>query len=444
MKSLDTTLDLLHQLTPFRSVAGNIDQQRDLAQWLERWLIEETDAEVLYPVSQQLQDDAPPLVHVRIEIGSPRTLVLYNMYDVMPAEEDGWEVDPFVGGLKHWSDKGDVFISRGAENNKGPLAGMLMVVRDLYHSGRLHTNIEILLEGEEEIGSGNLRRYLARQPCPVAPAEAVLFPSLCEYGGGAPRIYLGFTGRSGGRLVVKGGNWGGPKAAIHASNAAWIDNPVWRLVQALGTLAPPHANGVLETGELDEEASSILDDLALEFNLADELTFRRSEKYAISGDSFSNLAYLLGSAVLSVSEIASLPRGAQGVIPPEAFADLVLRTPPVVDGDRLMQRIKEQLASPALAGAVLELGDSYPGYRFSIDDAGVLELMASYHQQQAKPQIWPWAPGCAPAYAFAPVAPAFLIGGLGYGGNAHGVNEFVTLRGLQRYQQSLNDWLLAF
>lgn len=109
-----------------------------------------------------------------------------------------------------------------------------------------------------------------------------------------------------------------------------------------------------------------------------------------------------------------------------------------------MRRIKEQLASPELAGAVLEPGDSYPGYRFSIDDAGVLELMASYHQQQAKPQIWPWAPGCAPAYAFAPVAPAFLIGGLGYGGNAHGVNEFVTLRGLQRYQQSLNDWLLAF
>lgn len=63
---------------------------------------------------------------------------------------------------------------------------------------------------------------------------------------------------------------------------------------------------MLETNELDEEASSILDDLALEFNLADELTFRRSEKYAISGNSFSHLAYLLGSAMLSVSEIASL------------------------------------------------------------------------------------------------------------------------------------------
>jgi len=37
-----------------------------------------------------------------------------------------------------------------------------------------------------------------------------------------------------------------------------------------------------------------------------------------------------------------------------------------------------------------------------------------------------------------------LIGGLGYGGNAHGINEFVTLRGLARFQQSLSDWLLGF
>ncbi|WP_256739259.1 hypothetical protein, partial [Cronobacter sakazakii] len=42
--------------------------------------------------------------------------------------------------------------------------------------GRLTTNLEILLEGEEECGSGALRRYLARIPCPVSPALAVLFP----------------------------------------------------------------------------------------------------------------------------------------------------------------------------------------------------------------------------------------------------------------------------
>jgi acetylornithine deacetylase/succinyl-diaminopimelate desuccinylase-like protein len=444
MTHLTATLDLLRQITPFKSVAGNLEQQQALAQWLEDWLVNEVDAEVCHPVNQQLTGTAPPLVHVRIDIGAAETVVLYNMYDVMPANKDGWECDPFVGGIVHWRDKGEVFIARGAENNKGPLAGMMQVVKDLYHSGHLHTNIEILLEGEEETGSGHLRRYLARTPCPIDPALAVLFPSLCEYGGGAPRIYLGFTGMSAGRLVVKGGSWGGPTAAIHASNAAWIANPAWRLVQALNALAPAQNNGVLQTQSLDEEASQLLTELAQTFKLADELRFRRSEKLTIAGDTFSCLAWLLGSAVLNISDLNSGPQGGRGVIPYQACAELALRTPPGIDSQALLQRMRDLLQNPDLDGAELIVDDSYPGHRFSLDDAGVLELMNSYQQRQARPQIWPWAPGCAPAYAFAPVAPAFLIGGLGEGGNAHGVNEFVTLRGLERYQQSLRDWLLAF
>ncbi|WP_256744311.1 M20/M25/M40 family metallo-hydrolase, partial [Cronobacter sakazakii] len=345
---------------------------------------------------------SPPLVHVRVDIGAPDTLVLYNMYDVMPADAEGWQVDPFSGGIRHWADKGDVFISRGAENNKGPLAGMLTVVRDLWESGRLTTNLEILLEGEEECGSGTLRRYLARTPCPVSPALAVLFPSLCEYGGGAPRLYLGFTGMTAGRLRVAGGDWGGPQAAIHASNAAWIANPAWRLVQALAAIAPAGRNGVLETLPLDDAALSILDELAPQFSIADELTMRKSQRLTISGDTREALAFLLGSAVLNLSEIRTTPLPGRGIIPPLACAEFALRTPPGSSPDILLDAMRASLSHLEITGVELVVDDSYPGRRFSADDAGVMELINSYHQQQTRPQIWPWAPGCAPAYAFAP------------------------------------------
>ncbi|NUW65486.1 M20 family metallopeptidase [Cronobacter sakazakii] len=441
--SLDATLELLSSLTAWQSVADQPDEQRSLAAWLEAWLIDALDAEVILPVAQQ-PTDSPPLVHVRVDIGAPDTLVLYNMYDVMPADAEGWQVDPFSGGIRHWADKGDVFISRGAENNKGPLAGMLTVVRDLWESGRLITNLEILLEGEEECGSGTLRRYLARTPCPVSPALAVLFPSLCEYGGGAPRLYLGFTGMTAGRLRVAGGDWGGPQAAIHASNAAWIANPAWRLVQALAAIAPAGRNGVLETLPLDDAALRILDELAPQFSIADELTMRKSQRLTITGDTREALAFLLGSVVLNLSEIRTTPLPGRGIIPPLACAEFALRTPPGSSPDILLDAMRASLSHQEIAGVEMVIDDSYPGRRFSADDAGVMELLNSYHQQQTRPQIWPWAPGCAPAYAFAPVAPAFLIGGLGYGGNAHGVNEFVTLRGLTRYTRSLRDWLLSF
>ncbi|MBF7981347.1 M20/M25/M40 family metallo-hydrolase [Rahnella laticis] len=438
------TLDLLSAITPFASVSGQIDQQRALAQWLEDWIRSELGGIPVLAVSEQTVQNAPPLVHMRIDRQAEKTLVLYNMYDVMPADDAGWEFPPFSGGVSEWPGVGEVFIARGAENNKGPLAGMLMALKSLCDSGKLSVNIEIILEGEEETGSGELRRYLAQDPCPVSAASAVFFPSLCEYGGGEPRVYLGFSGLSGGRLKVSGGKWGGPSAAIHASNANWIANPVWRLVAALNAIAPAHNSGVIARQVIDEEVNRLLCALAAQFSIADELTFRRSETLSVSGDTLACLQQLINGAVLNISEIRSDPLESRGVIPRSASAEIALRVPPGIDGESLLAVIRQTLARPEFDGVELELDDSYPGHRFARHSPGVCALLTSYEMQGAKPQIWPWAPGCAPAYIFARVAPAFLIGGLGHGGNAHGVNEFVTLRGLERFQQSVTEWITLF
>ncbi|WP_343554212.1 M20/M25/M40 family metallo-hydrolase [Pantoea sp.] len=443
MSRLDATLDLLSELTRFPSVAGQLDVQRELATWLEQWLVTHLKAKIITTVASQT-DDAPPLVHVRIDNHSDKTVVLYNMYDVMPADDAGWQVSPFVGGVREWDDLGAVFIGRGAENNKGPVAALLILLRDMQQQQQLDFNIEILLEGEEEVGSGALRRYLAQQPCPIAPAEAVLFPSLCEYGGGAPRVYLGFTGLASGRLSVSGGDWGGPSSAIHASNAGWIANPAWRLVDALQAIAPAAHSGVLARSTPDDEANALLATLAEQFSINDELRFRRSQRLMIEGDTLSCLQTLLGSAVLTLAELHSDPPGGRGVIPFRASAELAFRIPPGFDQNAMIASAQQRLAQDDLTGCELELFDRYPGVRFSRSASGVDALINSYHALGAAPQIWPWAPGCAPAYAFAHVAPAFLIGGLGHGGNAHAVNEFVTLNGLERFQQSMSLWLTAF
>jgi acetylornithine deacetylase/succinyl-diaminopimelate desuccinylase-like protein len=443
MSRLDATLELLSELTRWPSVAGQLSAQRGLAAWLEQWMVEQLKATVILPVASQT-DDAPPLVHVRIDNGGDKTVVLYNMYDVMPADDAGWDVSPFVGGVREWDDLGAVFVGRGAENNKGPVAALLILLREMQQQQQLEFNLEILLEGEEEIGSGALRRYLAQQPCPIAPAQAVLFPSLCEYGGGAPRVYLGFTGLASGRLSVTGGDWGGPSSAIHASNAGWIANPAWRVVQALNAIAPAEHSGVLACNATDDEANALLVTLAEHFSIHDELRFRRSQRLMIEGDTLSCLQTLLGSAVLTLAELHSDPPGGRGVIPFRASAELAFRIPPGFDQDAMIEAAQQRLAQADLAGCELQLFDRYPGMRFSRSACGVDALIASYQTLGAAPQIWPWAPGCAPAYAFAAVAPAFLIGGLGHGGNAHAVNEFVTLTGLERFQHSMSLWLTAF
>ena len=431
--TLDLTLELLESLIPWRSVAGELESQRGLAAWLEQWLVEEVDAQVVLPVADQPQT-SPPLVHVRIDAGAPVTVVLYNAYDVLPATADGWQVDPFLGGVRHCPQWGDVFIARGAEKSKGPLAGMLMVVRELYQSGLLHVNLEIVLEGEQSCASATLRRYLLRAPCPVPPAEAVLFPALCEYDGGAPRVFLGFPGMTTGRLRLKSGARGGSQTPPDASSAAS------RLVAALNAIAPAQP----ETPPLDAGTASWLDELARQVDPEEALRLYQRAALTLSAAPYETLVRLPGSAALALSELKTLPADGRESIAPEACAAFTLLTPPGSDPQASAARLQERLMQPDLYSAELEIDDGYAGARLDTQAAGVMELLMSYQQQQARAQIWPWSPGFAPASAFAPVAPAFVMGGLGTGGNAYGVDEFITLKGLARFQRSLRDWLLCF
>lgn len=436
MNALDDALDLLRAWTPIRSTPGNAEGLGAMAGALTAWLRRELGAEIV--ADGQVLD--PPIVHARIDVGAARTVVLYNMYDVMPADPAGWSVDPFAGGIVELGAFGRCFVGRGAENNKGPLAGMLVAVRDLLAQGRLAVNVEILLEGQEETGSGTLRRYLAADPSPVGPAAAALFPSLCEYGGGPPRLYLGFSGVARGTLRVEGGAWGGPSAAIHGSNAPWIANPAWHLVRALSLLGEGDTGRVAAV-PLDDEAAGLTAALARGFDPDAELRFRRTQRYAVGGSVYDRLATVLTTASFSLSTLRTDPPDGRAVIPAGAGADFELRLPPGLDPGPLLAGFRDRLREAGLAGAVLDVADAYPGHRFPQAADGVAALVAAYRATSREPQIWPWAIGAAPAYAFARVAPAFLIGGAGRGGNAHGIDEFATVEGLDRFIHSIALWL---
>jgi acetylornithine deacetylase/succinyl-diaminopimelate desuccinylase-like protein len=430
------TLALLGEWTRVESVVGSTAGLRKMADLLVDHLATRLGAEI---VADGLALD-PPVVHARIDRGARTRILLYDMYDVMPASREGWSVDPFVGGVLERPGLGPCFVGRGAENNKGPLAGMLVALAALLAADALDADVEILIEGEEESGSGALRRYLTRPDTPVRRSRAALFPSFCEYGGGAPRVYCGFKGIVHGTLRSAGGPWGGPHAAIHGSNGPWIANPAWRLVQALSTLAAP-PTGFLFRTPLPEVWRPMLDELARTFDPDAELAFRRSETYAVPGSTAERLEHVLTSAALGLSRLVTDPLDARGVIPGAAEARFELRLPPGTAPEAIITDLRTRLAGAGLADVEIAAGDGFPGIAFSPDAPGVAALVSSYRGLGAAPQVWPWAIGAAPAYAFAGVAESFLIGGLGHGGNAHGIDEFVTLAGLDRHLASLLAWL---
>ena len=423
----ESCLALLSEWTRIPSVASDPASLRRMAATLASTLRDRLGAQI----TDGWQDGDAPVLHARVDRGAASTILLYNMYDVMPAAADGWVVPPFTGGVAELPGLGPCYVGRGAENNKGPLAGMLVALAALLDAGTLDANIEIVLEGQEESGSAALRRVLLAAESPVRRCGAALFPSFCEYGGGPPRVYLGTKGIAHGRVRVAAGPWGGPAQAIHSSNAPWIGSPAWALVRALA----PLGDGTIGRTALPPELRPVLEALAAGFDPARELAFRSTACFAIPGDAAALLEAVLTTTGINLSALSTDPPDGRAIIPCAAEARFDLRMPPGVDPDAVVAGL------PGPAEWLLD--DAYPGHRFAPGHPAVQALVQSYRGCGADPQIWPWSIGAMPAYAFAAVAPCFLIGGLGRGGNAHGVNEFVTLDGLDRFLAFMLAWLPA-
>jgi len=85
------------------------------------------------------------------------TVLVYGHYDVVPASlEDGWNTPPFEPVVKD----GKVY-ARGATDDKGQLLIHVKALESyLQTSGAAPVNVKLLLEGEEEVSSPNLRPFI--------------------------------------------------------------------------------------------------------------------------------------------------------------------------------------------------------------------------------------------------------------------------------------------
>jgi len=84
------------------------------------------------------------------------TVLIYGHYDVQPVDPiDLWESDPFQPTIR-----GDYLFARGASDMKGQLIAACSAIRSITKFGALPVNVKFLIEGEEEIGSPHLKKFL--------------------------------------------------------------------------------------------------------------------------------------------------------------------------------------------------------------------------------------------------------------------------------------------
>jgi acetylornithine deacetylase/succinyl-diaminopimelate desuccinylase-like protein len=84
------------------------------------------------------------------------TVLVYGHYDVQPVEPvELWTTDAFIP-----VQRGENLYARGASDMKGQVLATIKALESVLHAGEIPINIKFLIEGEEEIGSPNLGRFI--------------------------------------------------------------------------------------------------------------------------------------------------------------------------------------------------------------------------------------------------------------------------------------------
>lgn len=189
-----------------------------------------------------------------IKPGAP-CVIFYGHYDVQPPDPlELWETPPFEPTLKD----GRIY-ARGAEDNKGQLHYVLKAVDALIESKQLNCNLKVILEGEEECGSGGLAHVLSS----IAPRLRADILMVCDTGSPHPdyaTITMGLRGIVHLEATIHGAN-----RDLHSGvHGGVVKNPATamaRLVASLhnsngGVAVSGFYDGVVEPSPQDRELAN--------------------------------------------------------------------------------------------------------------------------------------------------------------------------------------------
>lgn len=284
-------------------------------------------------------ENAPPAVYGELRGRSPYTLLLYNHYDVQPAEPlDLWHSPAFEPTVRDGK-----LYARGVADNKGEIAARLAAIRALRATdGELPITIRWIIEGEEEIGSPHFEA-IASKYSQLLQADGCLWEGSNFDDDQRPTLVMGTKGLLYIQLDVQSIG-----VDAHSGNAAVLPSAAWRLVQALASLRTPEGR-VLIPGFYEvvkEPTQDQLDALANQTGNEEHMkTLYQIDRFI---DGATGIALRQRTSFTPTCNIAGLESGYTGngvktVLPAKAMAKIDLRLVPDQDPHEIVAAIQAHL-----------------------------------------------------------------------------------------------------
>ena len=336
-KNKDRFFEELLELLRIPSVSAKSEHKPDMARCAEavkqRLLDAGADKAEIYPT------DGHPIVYAeKITDPSKPTVLVYGHYDVQPAEPlELWNSGPFEPVIRD----GKIF-ARGSCDDKGQVYMHIKALETLVKTNTLSNNIKFCIEGEEEVGSPNLGKFVSSHK-DLLKADCVLISDSAMISLENPSLDIGLRGLSYIEVEVTG-----PNRDLHSGvYGGAVANPITILAKMIASLHDED-NHITIPGFYDDVVIASKKERAL----MDKAPFDKEEYKKDLG-----IKKLWGEKGYTTNERTGIRptlelngiwggytgEGAKTVLPSKAFAKISARLVPNQSSDKMSKLLIEHL-----------------------------------------------------------------------------------------------------
>jgi acetylornithine deacetylase/succinyl-diaminopimelate desuccinylase-like protein len=361
-------LDDLCQYVSFPSVSAQTSHEPDMRA-CANWLIVRARQSGLEAEMRPTAGHSVVVAKTPRKKGSRKpAYVIYGHYDVQPAEPFKlWTTDPFKPRIE-----GRSLFARGASDNKGQNLAHLNAVEAYLKTGtELPCDLTFVIEGEEEVGSSHLGKFLQANRREL-DCKAVVISDTGMPNPNLPALTYALRGIVAFEIVLRG-----PSRDLHSGiYGGTVDNPAMALCQMLAQLRDKRGR-VTIPGFYDKVVPLSAHERkeARRFPLTEEAYRNFLGVPELFGE--SGFTFIEQRAARPTVEINGLTSGYQGegsktIVPAQASAKLTFRLVPKQNVERVRKQIIKRLRELCPPTVKMDIHTGHGGDPYLVSPTGKL------------------------------------------------------------------------